>query len=111
MFTIACRRVVDEHRRRGRRVRFAPLDGFDRAADDSPEDIVIDGLTAQGAVEALAAHLPADQAEVVLLRVLGDLDVAQVAAIVGKSNGAVRVAQHRALQRLQHVFDERAVTP
>ena len=45
--------------------------------------------------------LPADQAEIVLLRVLGDLDVAQVAAIVGKSPGAVRIAQHRALQRLQ----------
>ena len=40
--------------------------------------------------------LPADQAEIVLLRVLGDLDVDQVAAIVGKSTGAVRIAQHRA---------------
>jgi RNA polymerase sigma-70 factor (ECF subfamily) len=107
MFTIARRRVVDEHRRRGRRVATAPLGDYDRPAGDSPEDAVIAGLTAQGAVEALAANLPGDQAEIVLLRVLGDLDVGQVADIVGKSNGAVRVAQHRALQRLREVFDER----
>ncbi|MGH9055101.1 MAG: RNA polymerase sigma factor [Acidimicrobiales bacterium] len=40
------------------------------------------------------------QAEVVLLRVLADLDVGQVAAIVGRRPGAVRVLQHKALQRL-----------
>ena len=39
-----------------------------------------------------------------LLRVLGDLDVEQVAGIVGKTPGAVRVAQHRALQRLQRTW-------
>ncbi len=111
MFTIARCRVVDEHRRRGRRVATVPLADYDGPAGDSPEDLVVAGLTAQGAVEALACHLPADQAEIVLLRVLGALDVAQVAAIVGKSNGAVRVAQYRALQRLQQVFGERAVTP
>ena len=55
--------------------------------------------------------LPPDQAEVVLLRVLGELEVEQVADIVGKSKGAVRVAQHRALQRLQQAFAEKAVTP
>jgi len=109
MFTIARRRVVDEHRRRGRRVTTAPLGDYDRPAGDSPEDAVVAGLTAQGAVEALAAHLPGDQAEIVLLRVLGDLDVGQVADIVGKSSGAVRVAQHRALQRLRAVFDERGL--
>ena len=55
--------------------------------------------------------LPPDQAEVVLLRVLGELEVEQVADIVGKSKGAVRIAQHRALQRLQQAFAEKAVTP
>jgi len=111
MFTIARRRVVDEHRRRGRRPATALLADYDAPAGESPEDLVVAGLTAQGAVEALACHLPSDQAEIVLLRVLGDLDVAQVAAIVGKTNGAVRVAQHRALQRLREVFDQSPVTP
>ena len=114
MFTIARRRVVDEHRRRGRQVATVPLsgdvDGPVRLSA-STEELVVAGLTAQGAVEALVRDLPADQAEIVLLRVLGDLDVGQVAEIVGKTKGAVRVAQHRALQRLQQVWDKGAVTP
>jgi RNA polymerase sigma-70 factor (ECF subfamily) len=40
---------------------------------------------------ALLAELPADQAEVVVLRVLGGLEVAEVARIVGKRPGTVRV--------------------
>ena len=36
----------------------------------------------------------------VLLRVIAGLDVADVAAIVGKKPGTVRVLQHRALTRL-----------
>jgi RNA polymerase sigma-70 factor (ECF subfamily) len=46
------------------------------------------------------AALPPAQAEVVLLRVVGDLSVDDVAAIVGRKPGAVRALQHRALQRL-----------
>jgi RNA polymerase sigma-70 factor (ECF subfamily) len=53
--------------------------------------------------EAALAHiarLPADQAEIVLLRVVGGLTVEEVARIVGKKPGTVRVLQHRALKRL-----------
>ena len=48
----------------------------------------------------LVAALPADQAEMVMLRVVAGLDVATVAGLVGKSPGAVRVAVHRALKSL-----------
>jgi RNA polymerase sigma-70 factor (ECF subfamily) len=49
---------------------------------------------------AFIAGLPRAQAEVVLLRVVGGLDAAEVGAIVGKTPGAVRVLQHRGLSRL-----------
>lgn len=49
---------------------------------------------------ALIATLPPEQAEMVMLRVVVGLDVAAVAAVVGRSPGAVRVAVHRALRRL-----------
>jgi RNA polymerase sigma-70 factor, ECF subfamily len=48
----------------------------------------------------LVASLPADQAEMVALRVVVGLDVADVARIVGRSPGAVRVAVHRGLRTL-----------
>jgi RNA polymerase sigma-70 factor (ECF subfamily) len=56
--------------------------------------------SATRAALALVAELPPDQAEVVALRVLGDLEVAEVARIVGKRPGAVRVLAHRGLRRL-----------
>lgn len=68
-----------------------------------PADVVIDRLTTDTAIR-LIATLPRDQAELVMLRVVVGLDVAEVAAIVGRSRGAVRVAVHRALRRLEQAL-------
>ncbi|HKP99886.1 MAG TPA: sigma factor-like helix-turn-helix DNA-binding protein [Actinomycetes bacterium] len=46
------------------------------------------------------AELPADQTEVVALRVLGGLEVGERARIVGKRPMAVRVLAHQGRQRL-----------
>jgi len=48
----------------------------------------------------LIASLPREQAEIIVLRAVVGLDVAQVARIVGKRPGAVRVAAHRGLRAL-----------
>jgi RNA polymerase sigma-70 factor (ECF subfamily) len=48
----------------------------------------------------LTSVLPAEQAEVLMLRVVGGLPVEEVARVVGKRPGTVRVLQHRALRRL-----------
>jgi RNA polymerase sigma-70 factor (ECF subfamily) len=48
----------------------------------------------------LIARLPREQAEAIVLRVVAGLEVAQVARILGKSPGAVRVAAHRGLRTL-----------
>jgi RNA polymerase sigma-70 factor (ECF subfamily) len=61
---------------------------------------------------ALISQLPPDQADVVLLRVLADLSVKDVAEILGKQPGAVRALQHRAIRRLANILaQEEAVTP
>ena len=64
-----------------------------------PEAQAVKASESESALAHIAS-LPPDQAEVVLLRVVGGLDVEEVAAIVGKKAGAVRVLQHRALKRL-----------
>ena len=46
------------------------------------------------------ADLTPEQAEVVLLRIVGGLSVDEVATLTARSPGAVRVLQHRALARL-----------
>ena len=63
------------------------------------EDQVLDGISVEGAV-ALLARLSPDQAEAVALRVIAGLETPDVAKILGKSAGAVRVALHRGLKAL-----------
>ena len=103
VFTIARRRVI-EHRRKGarRRTEVAPAETFAEMAAVAPlpDRQVIEALSGQEAAALIASLLGEDQAEVVLLRVLGDLDVDQVAEITGKTPNWVRVTQHRALRKL-----------
>lgn len=101
LFTIARRRVLDEQRRRARRVRQAPW----RPEEDprqvpSPEQEHLSSETRREARELLD-RLPGDQREVLMLRLFGDLTVPQVAAAVGKSEGAVKALQRRGLERLR----------
>jgi RNA polymerase sigma-70 factor, ECF subfamily len=101
VFTVARHRAVDRWRRRARRRdELVPADALaGLPAPDDPAEAAVAAISTRAAV-ALIATLPPDQAEVVLLRVVAGLDVAQVAAITGKRPGNVRVLTHRALRRL-----------
>ena len=114
IFTIARHRLI-EHRRRQARRRTDPLptERLDRAVERGPGGdpawLVIEQLGAQRTIEALVADLAPDQAEAVLLRVLGGFDVAEVSRIMGRSPGNVRVLCHRALKRLATRMSEEAL--
>jgi RNA polymerase sigma-70 factor (ECF subfamily) len=106
VFTIARRRLIDARRRAGRRPTdpLADQDFVAASPYDDPEGAAIAALGAQAAVDRIVGALTAEQAEVVLLRVLGGLAVGQVADVLGKQLSAVRVLQHRALRRLAQHF-------
>jgi RNA polymerase sigma-70 factor (ECF subfamily) len=101
VFTIGHRRLIDFRRRKGRRrtdpATLETLDTYSASGDAESEAMA--NLTTAAALARLAV-LPPAQAEVVLLRVLGGFSVKEVAAIIGKRPGAVKVLQHRALVRL-----------
>jgi RNA polymerase sigma-70 factor (ECF subfamily) len=101
VFTIARHQVIDGRRRSARRMAEGlPAAGLaDRPAPDDPAAAALEGISTRAAL-ALIATLPADQAEAIVLRVVAGLDVARVAAIMGKRPGAVRVLTHRGLRRL-----------
>ncbi len=105
VFTIARHRLLD-WRRREARARTAPRPNEQLshlgAADDPAAD-ALERVSTDGAL-ALIAQLPAEQAEVVMLRAVAGLDVARVAKIVGKRPGAVRVLAHRGLRRLAELL-------
>lgn len=104
LFTIARNRVTDWHRYTGRRPS-QPFDPAldDAAGDDDTEDAVLERLGTDEALRLIAA-LPAEYAEIIMLRVVAGLDVAVVAEMVGKSPGSVRVTSHRALHRLRELL-------
>jgi RNA polymerase sigma-70 factor (ECF subfamily) len=102
IFAIARRRVAD-HRRTAvrRRTDVVAVEEFeDHRADETTEDTVLDKISGQEAAALVTAVLGGEQAEVLLLRVLAELDVDQVASIMQRSPNWVRVTQHRAMRTL-----------
>jgi RNA polymerase sigma-70 factor (ECF subfamily) len=101
VFTVARHRAIDWRRQAARRpTSSVPVEQLAaRPAPDDPVAQMLEGQSTRAAL-ALVAELPPDQADVVALRVLGGLEVAEVAKIVGKRPGAVRVLTHRGLRRL-----------
>jgi RNA polymerase sigma-70 factor, ECF subfamily len=100
LFTIGRHRAVDAARARSRRPIGSSAVGLDILADSQlVEDQVLDGMSVQHAV-GLLGGLSKDQAEAVALRVIAGLDTPDVAKILGKSAGAIRVALHRGLKSL-----------
>jgi RNA polymerase sigma-70 factor, ECF subfamily len=102
LFTIANRRLVQHWREASRRPSVEPLGEAhtERAGSQEVEASAIQAVLAQQAARRIAAVLTADQAEVVLLRVLAGLSVEEVARILGKRSGAVRALQHKAVVKL-----------
>lgn len=101
VFAIARNRAADAGRAAGRRPAVPvgdDLELLDQVEDDAAEP-VISAMSTRSALE-LVASLPPDQSEAVALRVLAELDVAEVAEIMGRSPGAVRVLTHRGLRTL-----------
>jgi RNA polymerase sigma factor (sigma-70 family) len=100
VFTVARRRLLDV--RHGRVVgpqHLFPIDPVEPDGEDAE---------AREALGRIAA-LPPDEAEVVLLRVVGDLSAEDVAAVTGRRPAAVRVLQHQGLGRLSEDLDDRMV--
>lgn len=63
----------------------------------APDDVY--GSDRDRALDRIAS-LSRPQAEVILLRVVAGFSAEEVAQMIGRSSGAVRLLQHRALRRL-----------
>ena len=98
LFTITYRQVGQLRRRMGRR-RTEPFPVEEVGERVPPGDAERDAMAAISTHEALEliSTLPPAQGEVLLLRVVADLAVDDVAKIVGKRPTAVRALQHRAV--------------
>lgn len=103
VFGIAAHKVADAHRA-AYRSRDVLTDDLPEPRDDTPgpEELAVRGDEGRRAMDLLH-RLPDDQAELLYLRVAAGLSAEEVGGVLGMSPGAVRVAQHRALNRLREL--------
>jgi len=99
LYRIAHNVVVDQFRRRGK-MRELPLDERLVSLEDDPAKSAELTLEVEWLKRAIG-DLTADQAEVIILKFIEGLTNAQVAGIMGKTEGAVKSLQYRALASLR----------
>lgn len=110
VFTIAHHRLVDERRRRSARPSTTELlDHHPEPLAGDVEHEAIAELTTEHVGRLLAA-LTDEQRDVVLLRVVADLSVEQVADVLGKREGAIKMLQRRGLAALRQALETERVT-
>ncbi|BCT74671.1 hypothetical protein SCMU_05130 [Sinomonas cyclohexanicum] len=107
VFSVAHARVVDYYRRHERRpvvIDYDPL--LDTRQASSAEHEALE-TTGQTDAELLIGKLQGDQKEVLTLRIVAELSIEEVASALGKTPGAVKQLQRRALLALrEHVSEE-----
>ncbi len=111
MFTLARHRIIDGHRKTVRR-RTEPLPPtalVELGPKGDAEQEAMHALAKERALAAMASLTP-DQHQVMILRILADLTVEEVALVLRKRPRAVRALQARALARLRHKISIGAVS-
>ena len=102
LYRIAHNQVVDHWRKKSRRPT-VPIDETIAAGDSDPRHEAERKME----IEELAVatqKLTAAQREVISLRFAGELSVAEVARVMGRSEGAIKALQHSAIAALRRVL-------
>ena len=99
LFRIARNQVVD-YLRKKKRPATTPLDESLASSDSNPELAAEHSLDIEQLLLA-TEQLTEAQREVISLRFAGELAIAQVAKVMGKSQGAVKALQHSAIVALR----------
>ncbi len=107
-FTVARNRVIDSWRAGGRRP-VSASGNVDETIDRHHHDVAADtGLIERDSVRKVLDALTPDQRAVIVLRVLEQFSIEETATIIGKSAGAVKVLQNRAIKALRRSLDGQA---
>jgi len=101
LYRIAHNLIVDYFRRKPQKMTL-PLDERLVAAD--PDVAVEDRLARQQLLAAISRLTP-EQQQVITLKFMEGLSNAEVARILGKTEGAVKALQHRALASLRRILE------
>ena len=102
LYTIAGNVLIGQARRK--RAVSTPLDDSLELVDPRSQDAVL-SIFDRVALQQAITQLTEDQQQVLTLKFFADMTNQEIAAILGRTEGAVKALQHRALQALQQILE------
>ncbi len=102
VFRIARNRLIDLHRRRKRRGE-VDLNETLTSTLASPH-VLAERALERGQIQIALRHLTAEQRQVIVLKFIQGFDNRSVGRIMGRSEGAIKSLQHRALAALRRIL-------
>ena len=109
MYRIAHNLVIDHYRRRTQ-ASYTALDDNPHlpAADGDPYQWTTTSLDSEALIRAIH-ELTEEQAQVIALRFFEGYSIAEVAALLDKSDGAIKALQYRAVASLRRIMSEQMI--
>lgn len=104
VFRIARNRLIDLHRRRHRRGEVALSETLP-SREASPPSLAERAMS-RDEIRAALARLTEEQRQVIVLKFIEGFDNRSVAKVIGRSDGAVKSLQHRALLSLRRILSQ-----
>ncbi|MDP3948811.1 MAG: sigma-70 family RNA polymerase sigma factor [bacterium] len=104
LYRIARNQVIDSYRTKKPEISLDEVDEESFAALGINEKNIDDKIQIELVMKALK-ELKEDYQDILVMRFVEDLSVRETAVAVGKSEGAVKLMQHRAIKELKKVFD------
>jgi RNA polymerase sigma-70 factor (ECF subfamily) len=109
LFRIAHNHVISFHRRAAARGMSTELSESLRDERRGPQELTETKLTIAEVLDAVR-ELPEAQRDVILLRFVSGLSVAETADVLNKQQTNVKVLQHKGIQKLKRVLDAERVS-
>lgn len=105
LYRIAQARVIDYWRRTQRRAT-VPFDDLDLPEWSAGDDVANADILQQGLLQAGLQQITEDQRQVIVLKFVRGLSNAEIAQIMGKTEGAIKALQRRGLEALARLLKE-----
>ncbi len=103
LFRIAHNQVVDYYRKKSKRPTVPIEEALTRSADEDPQ-VEAERKMSIEQLAGATGKLTRLQQEVISLRFAGEFSVAEVARMMGKSEGAIKALQHSAIASLRKLL-------
>ncbi len=103
LYQIARNKVIDHYRLQRDHSTLEEVDSNFIKAEFALEAYIDQEITLEGVKEAIR-QLTSDQQDVLIMKFIEDLSHEEIARVLEKSEGAVRLIQHRALKELKKMF-------